>query len=253
MRRWRLASYGEDIGQHSWVSAEEMRSDIQRLNLTQSCRFLDLGCGPCGPLTFVLDAVQCPGAGIDASLPALRAGRRRAESLGIGSLLTVQAADLNRSLPFKSCSFDRAISLDVVLHLRDRLNFFEEIARVLSPGGRFLFTDAGVITGPVSSEEVRKRSAHGFTQFVPPGWNERLLEIVGFELIEIENRTGSVVKNAAGRLAAMRVYRDELLQVLGMDAFEKQQEYLQIVIELSHREALSRVMYLAEVCRSAAV
>ncbi len=34
MRQLRREAYGEDIGQHSWVGAEELRRDIYRLNLS---------------------------------------------------------------------------------------------------------------------------------------------------------------------------------------------------------------------------
>jgi hypothetical protein len=38
MRRVRSDAYGEDIGQHSWGSAAELRADIRRLGLTASQR-----------------------------------------------------------------------------------------------------------------------------------------------------------------------------------------------------------------------
>jgi cyclopropane fatty-acyl-phospholipid synthase-like methyltransferase len=247
MRQLRREAYGEDIGQHSWVGAEELREDIQRLKLSPSSRLLDLGCGPCGPLTFILATVGCQGTGVDLSPSALQVGRVRAASLGIDASLSVQEADLNEPLSFAPRSFDAAISLDVVLHLRDREKFFDEVARLLPPGARFLVTDAGVVTGSVSNEEVRKRSAQGYTQFVAAGWNEELLESAGFRLIETENRTMSVLKNASGRLAAMQAHRTELDQVLGSTDFERQQDYLETIVELSRRRAVSRIMYLTEV------
>ncbi|MEO8453486.1 MAG: hypothetical protein ABI647_27125 [Gemmatimonadota bacterium] len=42
MQRVRREAYGEDIGQHSWVTADELRSDLQRLGLTATSRLLDL-------------------------------------------------------------------------------------------------------------------------------------------------------------------------------------------------------------------
>jgi SAM-dependent methyltransferase len=187
MRQIRREAYGEDIGQHSWVGADELREDASRLKLTRSSRLLDLGCGPCGPLTFVIAATGCRGTGLELSPSALEVGGARAAELSIVELLTTREADLNEPLPFESNSFDAAMSLDVVLHLRDRSKVFSEVARLLPAGGRFLFTDAGVLTGAVSNEEVRKRSAHGYTQFVAAGWNERLLEAAGLQLLETEN------------------------------------------------------------------
>jgi len=173
-------------------------------------------------------------------------GRSRAGALNVEHLLSVREADLNEPLPFEAHSFDAAISLDVVLHLRDRGRFFLEVARVLSPGARFIFTDAGVVTGCVSNESIRRRSVHGFTQFVAPGWNEALLESAGFRLIEIENRTESLLRNAGGRLAAMQRHRTELERASGAAEVANQMDYLEIVVELARLGALSRVMYLAE-------
>ncbi|MGB5133468.1 MAG: class I SAM-dependent methyltransferase [Steroidobacteraceae bacterium] len=238
MRQFRRAAYGEDIGQHSWASAEELRGDIPCLGLSRSSRILDLGCGPCGPLTFILAAVGCQGVGVEQSEAALQIGRERALALGIADLLSVQAANLDEPLPFESGSFDAAISIDVVLHLRDRRGMYREVARLLRPGGRFLVSDAGVLTGTVSNEETRKRSLYGFTQFVAPGVNEGLLEAAGFRLLETEDRTASALRNAGGRLAAIQAHPAELA---------KQRDYLETVIALAERGALSRFMYLAEV------
>jgi SAM-dependent methyltransferase len=246
MRQLRLEAYGEDIGQHSWVTAGELRKDIPRLELSRSSHFLDLGCGPCGPLTFVLGSVACQGTGTDLSASALAAGRARVASLGLDHLVTLREANLSEPMPFASGSFDAVMSLDVILHVRDRAAVFREVARTLIPGGRFLFTDAGVVTGSISDEEVLQRSVHGYTQFAAPGFNKRMLELAGFRLLATEDRTASVLKNATGRLAARLTHRAELEQVEGVAYFERQQQYLETVIELSRRGAVSRTMYLAK-------
>ena len=247
MRRVRSEAYGEDIGQHSWVTARELRADMARLQLTPSHRLLDLGCGPCGPLTFVVRSIGCRGVGLDASAAAVARGRERIAALGLAGLATVQESDLNALLPFESGSFDAAIALDVVLHVQDRAALFREVARVLTAGGRFLFTDAGVLVGVISSAEVAARSANGPTRFVAPGFNERALASAGLELLEVEDRTESVLENATGRLAARLAHRQELEQVESVLAFEQQQRYLDTVIVLARRRAVSRTMYLAQV------
>ena len=245
LRAFREEAYGEDIGQHSWVTAEELRADVPRLALSRSSRLLDLGCGPCGPLTFVVAAVGCEGAGTDRSEPALDKGRARAASLGLESRIFLRQADLDQPLPFESASFDAVMALDVVLHLKDRVSFFREVARIQNRG-RFLLTDAGVRTGPVSEEEARTRSLHGPTQLVPPGDNEAKLEAAGFRLLETEDRTASVVRNASGRLSAIHAHRREFEELLGKDDLERQVRYLETVRDLSQRGAVSRFMYLAQ-------
>ena len=246
MRQLRQEAYGEDIGQHSWVVVEELRSDIGRLALSPSSRVLDVGCGPGGPLGFLLKAGGCSGTGIDISAAALDAARARARSLGIEAQLSVCQADIDEVLPLADRSFSAAVSLDVILHARDRSQIFREIARLLSPGGKFLFTDAGVLTGSISDEEMAARSVHGFTQLCPPGFNERMLDSAGFTLLHTEDRTAGLLANAAGRITARNAHRAELERLEGKDTCDRQLRYLNSVLALSRRGALSRVMYFAE-------
>jgi SAM-dependent methyltransferase len=247
MSQLRLEAYGEDIGQHSWVTAEDVRRDAPRLKLAPAVRLLDLGCGPCGPLTFLMKTTGCSGIGLDVSPAALSVGRRRAQSLGLEDRLAVCETDLDGALPVVTRAADAAISLDVTLHLRDRLRTFGEVARVLIEGGRFLFTDAAVVTGAISSEEVATRSVHSFTQFCAPGFNERTLEQAGLTLLEIEDRTQGMLNNARGRLEARFRHQADFEQLEGAGKFARYQGYLESIVSLAQRGALSRVMYLAEV------
>jgi len=246
MRQLRQEAYGHDIGQYSWVTAEELASDISRLQLSRDSHLLDLGCGPCGPLTFVIAQVGCRGTGADFSAEAIAAGQARANSMQLQDLLTLQVSDLNDPMPYAPGTFNAVMSVDVILHLRHRGDVFQEVARVLVPRGRFLFTDAAVLTGAVSNQEMEKRAIHGHTQIVPPGFNERLLAQAGLKLLEQHDRTASLLKNATGRLAARMSHRTELEQLEGPAGFEREVQYLETVVALSQRGALSRIMYLAE-------
>jgi SAM-dependent methyltransferase len=245
-RQIRREAYGKDIGQHSWVTAEELEEYIPWLKLEDTSRLLDLGCGPGGPLTFLVGRVHCRGSGVELSEQAIAAARARTVSLELEGLVEFHQADLNAPLLFANGSFDAMIALDVILHLRDRVELFREAVRVLVPGGRFLFTDAGVITGSISNKEIELRAIHGHTQFVPPGFNEKVLAIAGLRLIERSDRTASLLKNAQGRLAARLAHRTEMETLEGKTNFERQQRYLQTVAELAQRGAMSRMMYLAE-------
>jgi len=245
-RQVRAEAYGRDIGQHSWVTAEELAEDVERLKLARGSRLLDLGCGPAGPLTFVVGLTDCRGSGVDLSASALASGRARAAALGLEGRVDLRAADLDAPLPFGDGAFDAVISIDAILHARDRVAVFREVARVLAPGSRFLYTDGAVVTGSLSDDEMRLRAVHGHMYFTAPGHNERTLERAGLQLIETRDRTQSLLRNASGRLAARLAHRKALEEREGSAAFERQRRYLEAVVELSRREAVSRLMFLAE-------
>jgi cyclopropane fatty-acyl-phospholipid synthase-like methyltransferase len=252
MRQIRSEAYGEDIGQHSWVDADELRRDAGRLRLGPTRRLLDLGCGPCGPLTFLISNFGCAGVGLELSPSAIEVGHGRAAALGIQALFAAEVADLNEGFPSGLGSFDSVLAVDVVLHIRDRQALFRQVAGLLRPGGRFLLTDAGVLTGAASNEELQLRSVHGYTQFAPEGWNEQLLGSARFRLLETEDRTASVMRNANGRLAAMRNHREDLERLSGVASFDIQSRYLTTVADLASRRAVSRRMYLVELPPSGA-
>jgi SAM-dependent methyltransferase len=245
-RQIRLEAYGEDVGQHSWVTASELNVYIAALRLGTDTRLLDIGCGPAGPLTYIVAKVGCQAVGLDVSDAAVSAGRARAATLGLDRLVTLRQADSNEPIPLTDRSFAVVISLDVLLHLRDRNALFREVARVLAPGGRFWFTDAGIVTGPVSSRDIELRSIRGYTQFAPPGFNERALERAGLTVVQVEDQTDNLLKNAAGRLAARIAHRRELEAVEGMEEFDREHRYLETVVELAARRALSRFAFVAE-------
>ena len=246
MRQMRIEAYGEDLGQHSWVSAEELRRDIQLLQLSSSSVMLDLGCGPGGILAFIAEQLRCRCFGLEISHAALAVARVMACARGVQNLVDLRMGDLNEPLPFADSSFCAVVAFDVILHARNRGDVFREIGRVLKPGGRFLFTDAAVLTGAISNESVRLRSSQGFTQIVSPGFNERLLTEAGLRVAVIEDRTASVVTAAKGRLVARHRHRGELERIESASQFDAYQRYLEETAKLASDASLSRIMYLCE-------
>lgn len=65
----RRDTYGEDIGQSSWTTADEYRTFIAALNLppasTVPPTVLDLGCGSGGPALFLAQETNCSVVGAD--------------------------------------------------------------------------------------------------------------------------------------------------------------------------------------------
>jgi len=154
--------------------------------------------------------------------------------------------DASKRLPFPAARFDAVLSNDAMCHISNRLEVLSEWHRVLRPHGRILFTDAMVVTGLVSQEELAVRSSIGFYFFLPPGENERLIARTGFTLLVSEDVTAAAEVIAQRWHAAREQHRRELVEREGDANFAGLQGFLACVHRLSAERRLSRYCYLAE-------
>ncbi len=98
-------------------------------------RVLDLGCAG----GFMAEALDDRGArvtGIDPAAEAIAAARQHAE--GAGRAIAYDTG-VGEALPYEAASFDAVVCVDVLEHVQDLAKVLAEVARVLEPGGLFLF------------------------------------------------------------------------------------------------------------------
>src|SRR5262245_22019714 len=186
----RHQTYGEDIGQSSWMTAHEWLRFADQLGVTAASKVLEVGSGSGGPAVYLALKRGCRVTGVDINEHGVRNAIELAADQGVADRVNFRVADAGARLPFPGADFDAIVSNDAMCHIERRLAVLREWRRVLRSGGRALFTDAMVITGPVSQQELAIRSSIGFYLFVPPGENERLLREAGFELLGVEDLTG---------------------------------------------------------------
>jgi SAM-dependent methyltransferase len=241
----RRETYDEDLGQSSWITLAEAREWFRQLQLDADSRVLEVGCGSGGITRRLAVETGASAVGVDINPHGIEAATASALREGLSSRITFQVVDAARRLPFADTSFDAIFSNDAINHLPGRAELFVDWHRVLKPGGRLLFTDPIVITGPVTSEEIRIRSSIGFYLFLPAGCNERLLELAGFVLQEMHDVTDAEASVSARWRDARARRRDALAAIEGEEGFEGLQRFLDAVCTLSRERRLSRFAYLA--------
>jgi SAM-dependent methyltransferase len=150
-------------------------------------------------------------------------------------------------LPFEDSSFDAILCVDAISHLPNRVAAVSEWRRLLSKGGRLIFTDPFVVTGPIAKGEIDGRSALGSNLvFVPPGFNEDTVAASGLMMVSRVDRAAAV-EEIASRWYVARERRAELLKrEEGEDWFERRQRMLATSAELAKSRRLSRFLYVAE-------
>jgi SAM-dependent methyltransferase len=169
-----------------------------------------------------------------------------AAAAGARQNVQFRVADASARLPFEDKAFDALICIDAMNHFPNRLAVLREWHRLLRSGGRALFTDPVVITGPVTNEELALRSSIGLFLFVPPGINERLIDDAGFQLVRQEDVTDNAALIAGRWHRARQAHKDGLVAIEGDARFEGLQRFFEAVHRLTSQRRLSRVAYLVE-------
>jgi SAM-dependent methyltransferase len=242
----RRETYGEDMGQSSWLTVGEWLGFADRLGIRAGSEALEVGSGSGGPAVHLALSRDCRVTGVDINEHGVRNSATLARARGVADRTEFQTVDASRPLPFPAGCFDAVLSNDAMCHIRDRGAVLRDWHRVLRSGGRLLFTDAMVLTGVVSHEELATRSSIGFYLFVPPGENERLLEEAGFAVLNVEDVTANAEQIARRWHDARARQEGALIAREGKTNFEGLQRFLQCVHTLSLERRLSRFAYLAE-------
>jgi ubiquinone/menaquinone biosynthesis C-methylase UbiE len=243
--RVRRETYGKDLGQSSWMTVDELDRFGQWLELRAGSRLLDVGCGSGGPALHLAETTQATVVGVDVLVEGIAAASAQAQARGLTETADFVRADAGERLPFEDESFDAVLSIDAMCHLPNRLGVLEEWRRVTRRGGRILFTDPTIVTGPVTGAEIANRSAIGVYVFSIASMNEELLGEADFDLLRREDLTENMARVAGRWRDARKHLSDELVADEGAATFEGVQRFLGAAHVLARERRLSRYAYLA--------
>ena len=242
----RQEAFGEDIGQNSWLTADEQDRFLRWLELSPAKTLLDVACGAGGPALRIVATSGCPVVGIDVHAQAITAANSLATQRGFGGRAEFRTIDATAPLPFSRESFDAITCIDAINHFPDRPRVIAEWATLLKPGGRLLFTDPTTVTGPLSNAEIAVRSSAGFYLFAPHGYDERVIAQCGLQLLLCEDVTANMAKVANARHAARSSRSAALRKIEGDQAYDGQQEFLAVAAHVAKERLLSRFVYVCQ-------
>src|SRR6266403_504636 len=103
-REIRLETYSEDLGQTSWVSAEESRQIPVWLNLSPTSAVLEIGSGSGRYALRIVESVGCQITGLDINANGIRNANRLAQSQNFARLARFERCDVAQGLPFANGS-----------------------------------------------------------------------------------------------------------------------------------------------------
>jgi SAM-dependent methyltransferase len=241
-RAIRVETFGVDLGQESWITADECDRFCDWLDIKAGQRVLEVACGSGGLAARIAVNRGASVVGTDVNALAIRAANARtATAAGRLEFLTANA---DEPLPFPDGSFDAVICNDAINHFRDRLAALAEWKRVLRAGGRCLFTDPVVVTGLVSKAEFEARSSIGFFLFSGVGANEAQLKSAGFQVERTADATDGVAQVSRRWHAAREKRRPELVRLESEPKYDGVQRFLAAVHILASERRLSRFAFV---------
>lgn len=242
----RREAFGDDIGQNSWLTAEEQDLFLNWLNLSTEKTLLDVACGSGGPALRIAASTGCFLVGIDIHEQAIATAKSLASQRNLKERAEFYVVNASEQLPFPDARFDAITCIDAINHLPDRPLVIAKWARLLKPGGRLLFTDPVTVTGPLTSEEIAVRSSAGFFLFVPKDYDKDVIAQYGLRLLVCRDVTASMAAVAEKRRAARESRSTAVRQIEGDRTYEAQQKFLAMTARLAGEGRLSRFAYLSE-------
>lgn len=131
-------SDSEPIFDASRRTVEQMASELP--TLPADAKILDLGSGYCGAARYLAKNLGCHVIGLNLSEVENVRARELNAAQGLGERIEVVDGSFE-AIPMPDASVDVVWSQDAILHSGDRPKVIAEVARVLKPGGHFVFTD----------------------------------------------------------------------------------------------------------------
>lgn len=244
-RQIRIETYGQDFGQTSWVTNQESDEIPKLLGLTSASSVLEIGCGSGRYAILLAERIGCRVHGLDINQHGIHAAKVMAQAAGPEQIVHFDTCDVSKGLPCADGTFDAVFSNDAICHIPHRPRLLKEIFRVLKAGGRMLFSDALVMGGMLSHEEIATRSSIGYYVFTPPGENESLIKAAGFELVAANDTTQAASHISKQWFQARQDRKGMLVTAEGEEAFEGLQRFLSCVHALTSERRLQRYLYLA--------
>ncbi len=187
---------------------------LERLGIGPGMRVLDVGCGIGGPARLAA-SYGAAVTGVDLTPEFVDTATALSERLGLAEQVRFLVS-AGESLPFEDGSFDAAYMVHVGMNVPAKQSVFEEVRRVVAPGGLFglyeqMRTGEGAVRYPMPWAEDERSS------FVETVEDYRAhLEAAGFTVEAVEDRTDATRgPSTTGRVSPVLLFGPAFAERIG--------------------------------------
>lgn len=220
---------GEDIHIGLYENAEEsipdashrtVRHMAEKVDIKPEYKVLDIGSGYGGLARYLASTYGCSVVALNLSEKENERARMLNEQRGLQDKIEVVDGSFE-SIPAEDNSFDVIFSQDAILHSGERAKVLEEVARVLKPGGHFVFTD------PMAADDCPEGVLEPILNRIhlaslgSPAFYRDTASKVGLQEIDFEALTHQLVNHYSRVLQETEKHENELIQKIDQDYVER--------------------------------
>ncbi|MDM8559910.1 methyltransferase domain-containing protein [Candidatus Parabeggiatoa sp. HSG14] len=211
---------------------------VSLLTLNKSSKVLDMGSGYGGTARYLIKTVGCHVDCLNLSEVQNKRNRKLTEEQGLSANISIINGNFE-AMNLEAQQYDVVLSQDAILHSGNRQKVFEEVARVLKPGGEFIFTDpmqsndcpTGVLQ-PVL-ERIHLDSMGSIDFYLS------IAKELGFETVQVIEMTEQLINHYSHVLLEIETYYDEILKACSQEYIDRMKVGLNHWIEAGKKGYLS--------------
>ncbi|MGA1265363.1 MAG: SAM-dependent methyltransferase [Prochlorothrix sp.] len=207
-------------------------------NLNQSTQLLDLGSGYGGTARYLVKNFGCSVTALNLSSVENQRHRKLNEKAGLADRITVIDGNFE-SIPAETNTFDAVCSQDAILHSGQRAQVIAEVARVLKPGGHFVFTD------PMQADNCPKQVLEPILNRIhldtlgSPQYYRQEAQKHGLVEVGFEELTHHLIRHYSRVLAETEARQDQLQLKISATYLENMKKGLRYWIDGGHKGYLA--------------
>ncbi len=225
------------------ASQRTVRHMAERLNLNSDRQLLDIGSGYCGAARYLASTFGCSVTALNLSEKENERARILNRERGLENQITVLDGSFE-NIPAADAQFDVVWSQDAILHSGNREQVIAEVARVLKPGGFFIFTD------PMQSDNCPEGVLQPILDRIhlsslgSPGFYRRVCADNGMNEAGFEDMTDQLIMHYSRVLQDTEKHRNLLTGHISNDYVEGMKKGLRYWIDGGDRGYLSWGIFL---------
>lgn len=204
-----IGLYESDSDAIREASHRTVRHITEKTKLTPENKVLDIGSGYGGLARYIADTYGCSVVALNLSEKENERARMLNKERGLEDKIDVVDGSFE-NIPAEDNSFDVIFSQDAILHSGQREKVMQEVARVLKPGGKFIFTD------PMAADDCPEGVLEPILNRIhlaslgSPAFYRQTLAKLGIKEVSFEEQTQQLINHYSRVLQETEKHESEL-------------------------------------------